>query len=159
MTTRSPRRPVAASRPAAIGRKHAAPSPPPAPAPAPAPRGRPRKYSADAATSTARYAEAQRLEVERDRLAAEAEHSPTMASKGAVLRVEMLLAQAWAAAMRADGKIPAAIKFSELAVKHAAAHAKAVEQLFADRIDELHRLVVQRQDAARALGEELGGEA
>lgn len=106
--------------------------------------------------STVRYAEAQRLELERDRLAAEAETSPTMASKAAVLRVEMLLAQTWAAAMRADGKIGPALKYTDVAVRLAAAHAKAVEQLFADRIDELHRLVVLRQDAAQALDEELG---
>lgn len=121
-------------------------------------RGRPRKYAADPARSAARYAEAQRLEAERDRLAAEAERSQTMAAKAAWLAAEQQVAAAWSAALRADGKLPAAIKFAELAVKHAGAHAKATEQLVADRVAELHRRATGRERAADLLAADLGGE-
>lgn len=118
--------------------------------------GRPRKYAATAERVAETFREAQRLEAERDRLAVEAEGSETMSSKAALLRCEMLLAQAWAAAMRADGKIPAALKFADTANKYAAAHAKAVEQMVHDRLEALYRLAVLRQDATRALAEEVG---
>lgn len=120
--------------------------------------GRPRKYAATAERVAETFREAQRLEAERDRLAVEAEGSETMSSKAALLRCEMLLAQAWAAAMRADGKIPAALKFADTANKYAAAHAKAVEQMMHDRVEALHRLVAQRQQAVDALEGELGEE-
>ena len=120
--------------------------------------GRPRKYAATAERVAETFREAQRLEAERDRLAVEAEGSETMSSKAALLRCEMLLAQAWAAAMRADGKIPAALKFADTANKYAAAHAKAVEQMMHDRVEALHRLVAQRQQAVDALEVELGEE-
>lgn len=120
--------------------------------------GRPRKYSADAGRVAERYAEAQRLEVERDRLAAEAERSPTMAAKAAWLAAEAQVAGAWSSALRADGKLPAAIKFAELQVKHAAAHSKAVEQLTADRVAELHRRATGRARAADLLAGDPGEE-
>jgi len=123
---------------------------------APSKGGRPRKYAADAGRIAETFREAQRLEAERDRLAAEAEASETMASKAALLRCEMLLAQAWAAAMRADGKVPAALKFTDAATKLAAAHSKAVEQLTADRVAELHQRVARRARAAEMLAADLG---
>ncbi|WAS97203.1 hypothetical protein [Nannocystis punicea] len=116
--------------------------------------GRPRKYAATPERIAERYAEAQRLEVERDRLAVEAERLGTIAAKVAMLAAEQQVAAAWASALRADGKIPAALKYGELAVKLSAAHAKALDQLIADRVDELHRRALRRDEAVTALENE-----
>lgn len=122
------------------------------------PGGRPRKYAASRERVAERFQEAQRLEAERDRLAAEAERSPTMAAKAAWLAAETQVAAAWAAALRADGKLPQALKFGELAVKQAAAHKAAAEMMLADRVEQLFALAVDRQAAADALASELGEE-
>lgn len=118
-------------------------------------KGRPRKYAAAAGRVAERFAEAQRLEAERDLLAAEAERSPSLAAKAAWLAAEAQVAGAWASALRADGKLPAAIKFGELQVKHAAAHKAAVEMMVHDRLEQLYALAVLRQQAAAALAEEV----
>lgn len=122
-------------------------------------RGRPRKYAADTARVAERRAEAHRLDAERDRLAAEAECSETMAAKAAWLHAEAQASAAWAAYLRADGQLSQALKFGDLHAKQAAAHAKAVEMLTHDRVEQLHRLVAERTDAVSALDEELGGTA
>lgn len=116
--------------------------------------GRPRKRAGEADVDH-RYAEAHRLEAIRDEAAAAAQTSNTIASKAAWLAAEQQVAAAWASALRADGKIGPAMKYAELAVKFAAAHAKAVEQLIGDRVEQLHQLAVRRSAAADLLEHEL----
>lgn len=119
--------------------------------------GRPRKRAGEADTDR-RYAEAHRLERIRDSAAEAAQVSNRIADKAVWLAAEQQVAAAWAAALRADGKIPLALKYTEAAVKLAGAHAKAVEQLSADRVDELHQLVVRRSSAADLLERELAAQ-
>lgn len=122
--------------------------------PPPRPPGRPRKRAGEADTDR-RYAEAHRLERIRDESAAAWQTSGTIAAKAALLAAELQVAAAWASALRADGKIGPALKCSELATKFASAHAKAVEQLLADRVEQLHAIAVRRSAAADLLDSEL----
>lgn len=101
--------------------------------------------------SSTRYAEAHRLEAVRDAAQAEAEQRGTMVAKAEWLRAEQLCAAAWASALRADGKPAPALKYSEIVVKLAGAHAKAIEQLMHDRVEELHRIAMGRAAAADLL--------
>lgn len=118
--------------------------------------GRPRKRAEDGAVA-ARFADAQRLEAERDEAAARWEREGTMEAKAALCAVEQRLASAWAAALRGDGKPGPALKYSDAAVKWAAAHKAAIEQLSADRVAELHRRVARRARAAEMLAADMGG--
>lgn len=126
----------------------------PAKKPPSKPAGRPRKRAGEADTDR-RYAEAHRLERIRDEAAGRWQTSGTIADKAALLAAELQVAAAWASALRADGKIAPALKYSELAAKFAGAHAKAVEQLIADRVEQLHALAVRRSAAADLLDSEL----
>lgn len=119
--------------------------------------GRPRKYAAAAGRVAERFAEAQRLEAERDRFALECESRNTVTSKAELLRLEMLVAQAWASALRADGKVGPALKYTEAAVKIAGAHKAALDQIIADRVAELHQRVTRRARAAELLAADLEG--
>lgn len=116
--------------------------------------GRPRKY-ATPEQFEARFAEAHRLELERDAAAARWEAEQTVAAKAALCAIEQRLASAWSAALRADGKLGPALKYSDAAVKWAAAHKAAVEQLSADRVAELHARVARRARAAEMLAADL----
>lgn len=153
MTRRAPMRRASTAKKTAAPKRRA-----PAPAKLKAPEkgqpGRPRKRAGEADMDR-RYAEAHRLETIRDEAAAAAQGSTRIADKVAWLAAEQQVAAAWASALRADGKIPLALKYTDAAVKLAGAHAKAIEQLSVDRVDELYRVMVRRRDAADELEREL----
>lgn len=113
--------------------------------------GRPRKRAPEEQVGR-RYAEAHRLEELRDEAQAVWERERTMAAKASVCAAEMRAASAWASALRADGKQEDSFRHTKAAQDWAAAHDKAITQLTADRVEELHRRVVRRE-AARAAAE------
>lgn len=114
-------------------------------------RGRPRKGDT-AANAQRRKDEALRLEAERDAAATEWERTGAASAKAHMCAVEQRLASAWAAALRSEGKVTAAMRYSDAAVKWAAAHAKALDQLLVDEVADLAAKVERRERAERAAG-------
>lgn len=116
--------------------------------------GRPRKRASEPRID-ARYAEAHRLEDERDEAAAVWEREATVAAKVVMCAAEQRVASAWASALRSDNKVGEALSCSNIAAKWAYAHKQALDQLVADRVEELHRRIVRRDAATKAAA---GGE-
>lgn len=114
-------------------------------------RGRPRNGDTEA-NAQKRKAKALALEVERDEAAAAWEQDKTVKSMAALYAVEERLAAAWAAALRAEGKISASMPFTAAAQKWAAAHAKALDQMLVDEVAELTARLERRERAERAAG-------
>jgi len=111
--------------------------------------GRPRKRATEAKTDE-RYAEAHRLEQERDNAAKQWEKDSSVAAKVALCAAEQRVASAWAAACRGELRHTEAEKYTKQATAWAQAEAKAREQLIGDRVDDLWRRVVRREAAAQA---------
>lgn len=118
-------------------------------------RRRSARDDGDAELLEVRRDEARRLESARDGAAMAAEIAGTLETKVAWLAAEQQVAAAWAAFLRAAGDLGDALKYSEQTVRWAAAHAKAVEQLVADRVLKLHAVHVRRSAAVEQLEREL----
>lgn len=114
-------------------------------------RGRGRPRNGDTAENAhRRKVEALRLEAERDAAAERAEREGTVSARTAHYAVEQRLAAAWAASLRSEGRIEAALKYSDAAVKWAAALAKATDQGIADEVRALAARLDKRERAERA---------